>query len=435
MFAASLLRAATLPTAATWGRALSSHAQDTNTYIQQALKELSLPARFETLLMTPRREVSCTLTILKDNNEIASFEAYRVQHDNARGPYKGGIRFHPQCDLDDVRSLASLMTWKTAVMNLPFGGAKGGVTVDPSTLSQKELEKLTRKLVHSLRGVIGPKTDIPAPDMNTGGTEMAWFFDEYSKYNQFNPAVVTGKPVELHGSLGREAATGRGVFFAVRNLLNHEGHNGVVDKSFAVQGFGNVGSWAARFIREGGGRVTTVSDINGAIQNAEGIDVHALADFVGQGKTITDFPQTGTEAVDPETIFETDCDVFIPAALGGVIDKEVAAKMKCEYIVEAANGPTRPEGDAILNSRGIKVLPDIYANGGGVAVSYMEWVQNLQELKWSEEEVNRKLEEKMNAAFSEIWEKHEERKITLRTAAFMLALEKVLKARELRGYY
>ena len=415
-------------------RALSSHARDTNTYIQQALAELKLPERFEVMLVTPRRELCVQLTILNDRDEVQTFEAYRVQHDNARGPYKGGIRYHAECDLDDVRSLASLMTWKTAVMDIPFGGAKGGVTVDPSTLSEREKERLTRKLVHSFRGVVGPHTDIPAPDMNTGAKEMAWFFDEYSKYMGFSPGVVTGKPIDLHGSLGREAATGRGVFFALRNLLEADGAGGVEGKSFVVQGFGNVGSWAARLIAENGGKVVGVSDVDGALHNPGGLDVEALAEHIQSGSSSVDFKENGTVVVPGQEIFEMECDMFIPAALGAVIDAEIAGKMQCKYIVEAANGPTRPEGDEILNNRGIKILPDIYANGGGVTVSYMEWVQNMQEFKWSEAEVNQKLEDKMTNAFEQIWDIHQKKGVTMRTAAFMLAIEKVLASRQLRGF-
>lgn len=415
-------------------RKLSSHAQNTNSFIQDALEQLRFPSRFETILMEPRREVSVKLTILKDNNEIVSFDAYRVQHDNARGPYKGGIRYHPQCDLDDVRSLASLMTWKTAVMDIPFGGAKGGVTVDPSTLTTNELERLTKKLVHCLRGVLGPHMDIPAPDMNTGAREMAWFFDEYSKYLGHSPAIVTGKPVDLHGSLGREAATGRGVIIGARELLIHEGHNGLEGKSFAIQGFGNVGGYAAKFIIEHGGKVVAVSDVSGALRNAQGINIAELQHHIQSGKSLVTFAGNETVEIPPQEIFEVECDVFIPAALGGVIDSEIAEKMQCSYVVEAANGPTDPAGDMVLFKRGIKVLPDIYANGGGVAVSYMEWVQNLQELTWSLEEVNAKLETKMQSSFKQIWRIHKDRNVSLRTAAFMLALDKVLSARLQRGF-
>mmetsp|Transcript_3122 Transcript_3122/g.8594 ORF Transcript_3122/g.8594 Transcript_3122/m.8594 type:complete len:321 (+) Transcript_3122:699-1661(+) len=319
-------------------------------------------------------------------------------------------------------------------MDIPFGGAKGGVTVDPSTLSENELEKLTRKLVHSFRGVIGPHSDIPAPDMNTGAREMAWFFDEYSKYMGFSPAVVTGKPVNLHGSLGREAATGRGVFYAIRNLLEADGYGSIEGKTFAIQGFGNVGSHAVKLLEEHGGKVVGVSDIDGCLYNKDGIDIKGLVKHVGEGKSILEYAHSGNSIIPGETIFEVECDVFIPAALGAVIDDSVAQKMKCKYIVEAANGPTRPEGDNVLNERGIKILPDIYANGGGVAVSYMEWVQNMQEFKWSEAEVNQKLEEKMRDSFEQIWDIHQTKNVTMRTAAFMLALSKVLESRDLRGY-
>lgn len=385
--------------------------------------------------MNPRREVTVQLWIRKDNDELVTFEGYRVQHDNARGPYKGGIRYHPQCDLDDVRSLASLMTWKTAVMDVPFGGAKGGVTIDPRDFSEGELEKITRKLVHSFRGIIGPNSDIPAPDMNTGAREMAWMFDEYSKYMGFAPAVVTGKPVSLHGSFGREAATGRGVVMGVENLLKHEGLGDVRGKTFVVQGFGNVGSWAARIIHDKGGRVVAASDLSGAIHSPDaGIDIPALDKHMQAGHELAAFNPSGCQVITPEDLFKVDCDVFIPAALGGVIDASVAQGMSCKYVVEAANGPTEPEGDEVLRSRGIKVLPDIYANGGGVAVSYMEWVQNLQEFRWTEESVNENLQVKMDGAFTQIWNVHTESKVPLRTSAFMLALVKVLTARKMRGF-
>jgi len=417
-----------------WKRSLTSHAAATNTFIQKALTELGLPTRFEKILMTPRREVSVQVTILKDNNEIATFNAYRVQHDNSRGPYKGGIRYHPQCDLDDVRSLASLMTWKTAVMDVPFGGAKGGVTVDPGQLSGEELQRLTKQLVHSLKDVIGPYADIPAPDMNTGAREMAWFFDEYSKYSGFSPAVVTGKPVSLHGSLGRDSATGRGVFLAANSLLEHEGLESIKGKTVAIQGFGNVGGWAAKLIHEYGGKVIAISDISGAIVSEKGVNVNNLLEHVNEGNSLITYTDDGASEIPAHEILEIKCDVFIPAALGGVIDGEVAEKMNCKFIVEGANGPTLPEGDDVLQSRGIKILPDIYANGGGVAVSYMEWVQNLQELNWTLDEVNQKLAHTMEGAFQQIWTIHTERGVPLRTAAFMLALDKVLRVRRQRGF-
>lgn len=363
---------------------------------------------------------------------MATFDAYRVQHDNSRGPYKGGLRFHPAVDLDDVRSLASLMTWKTAVMDIPFGGAKGGVTVDPSTLSERELEILTRKLVQSLRPILGTYEDIPAPDMNTGAREMAWIFDEYTKFAGFSPGIVTGKPVWLHGSLGREAATGRGTVFAIRELLHALKHGDIRNKEFVIQGFGNVGAWAAQILHEQGGRVIAVSDVNGAVHNATGIDVPALRKHIADKHTLTSFP--GASSIDKDAILTVPCDVLIPAAIGGVITEENARDLQCKAVVEAANGPTTPGADEILRERGIVALPDIYTNGGGVTVSFFEWVQNLQNFRWSEEEVNAKLNTVMTDAFKAIWEIHEESKLPLRTAAFAKALQRVTRARIHRGF-
>lgn len=330
------------------------------------------------------------LAILLDNGEVATYQAYRVQHDNSRGPFKGGLRYHPAVDLDDVRSLASLMTWKTAVMDIPFGGAKGGVTVDPKTLSERESEILTRKLVQALRPILGTYEDIPAPDMNTGAREMAWIFDEYTKFAGFSPGIVTGKPVWLHGSLGREAATGRGTVYAIRELLKAMKLGDISGKSFVVQGFGNVGSWAAQILHEHGGRVIAVSDVFGAVANERGLDIPQLRAHIGEGLSISSFADG--VAIPKETILTVPCDVLIPAAIGGVITEENAKDLQCKIIVEAANGPTTAAADQELRRRGIVALPDIYTNGGGVTVSFFEWVQNLQNFKWTEAEVNRKLD-------------------------------------------
>lgn len=410
----------------------ASHAENTNTFLREALAELDYPEKLQKLLLTAQREMSVELVMQMDNGEIEVFNAYRVQHSNARGPYKGGLRYHPQVDLDDVRSLASLMTWKTAVMDIPFGGAKGGVTVDPKKLSERELEKLTRKLVVAIKEIIGTYEDIPAPDMNTDAKCMAWFFDEYSKYKGFSPGVVTGKPVYLHGSLGREAATGRGVVFAIRELLRHTGMGRVQGHSYVIQGFGNVGAWAAEFLHEQGGKVVAISDVAGAIKNEAGINVKALRKHVSEGKPLTAFPEA--QPIPKETILEVPCDVLIPAAIGGVITEKNAAKLQCKVVAEAANGPTTPEGDKILRERGILVLPDIYTNGGGVTVSFFEWVQNLQNFKWEEEDVNRKLDRKMTDAFAAIWAIHKEKGLPLRTAAFVKALQRVTRAEVHRGF-
>jgi glutamate dehydrogenase (NAD(P)+) len=337
----------------------------------KALNELEYPEKLQRLLLTPKRELGVELVVQMDNGEIESFEAYRVQHNDARGPFKGGLRYHPQVDLDDVRSLASLMTWKTAVMDIPFGGAKGGITVDPKRLSERELEKLTRKLVGAIKEIVGPAEDIPAPDMNTGAREMAWFFDEYSKYKGFSPGVVTGKPVHLHGSLGREAATGRGTVFAIRELLRATESGKIADHTFAIQGFGNVGAWAAELLQEQGGKVVAVSDVSTAVGNAKGLDIKALRAHAATGRPLGEFE--GGEAFPVGDLLKTKCDVLIPAAIGGVIDAAVAKQLDCRFVVEAANGPTTPEGDRVLRERGVVVLPDILTNGGGVTVSFFEW--------------------------------------------------------------
>lgn len=413
-------------------RSVSSHSENTNTFIREALNELEYPAKLQKLLLTPEREVLVELVITKDNGEIETFNAYRVQHDNSRGPYKGGLRYHPQVDLDDVRSLASLMTWKTALMDIPFGGAKGGVSVDVKVLSPREREKLTRKLVQAIKEVVGPQTDIPAPDMHTGAAEMAWFFDEYSKFAGFSPAVVTGKPVYLHGSFGREAATGRGTVFATRELLKATGNGEIRDKKIVIQGFGNVGAWAAEIYTEHGGIVTTVSDASGALHNPKGLDIIALRRHLASGWRLTDF--SDGEAISPDDVLVTPCDILVPAAIGGVLTEDVARRVDCKFVVEAANGPTTPEGDKVLRERGIITLPDIYTNAGGVTVSFFEWVQNLQNYRWEEADVNRRLDDKMTEAFQGLWQVHVEKKVPLRTAAFIKALQRVTRAHIHRGF-
>lgn len=410
----------------------ASHAENTNTFLREALSKLEYPEKLQKLLLTPQREMSVELVVQMDSGEIEVYNAYRVQHNNARGPYKGGLRYHPQVDIDDVRSLASLMTWKTAVMDIPFGGAKGGITVDPRKLSERELEKLTRKLVVAIKEIIGPYEDIPAPDMNTDGKVMAWFFDEYSKYKGFSPGVVTGKPVYMHGSLGREAATGRGTVFAIRELLKASHAGKIADQTYVVQGFGNVGAWAAEILHEQGGKVVAVSDVSSAIHNENGLDIRALRAHAATGQPLSLFSE-GT-AIPKDTILNTPCDVLIPAAIGGVITAENAGQLQCKFIAEAANGPTTPDGDAVLRERGIVVLPDIYTNGGGVTVSFFEWVQNLQNFKWEEEDVNLKLDRKMTDAFAAIWKIHTEKKVPLRTAAFIKALQEVTRAEVHRGF-
>ncbi|KAI8464925.1 MAG: glutamate dehydrogenase [Monoraphidium minutum] len=413
-------------------RAASSHAENTNTFLREALNQLEYPDRLQKLLLTPNREMVVELVVQKDNGEIEVYNAYRVQHNNSRGPFKGGLRYHPDVDLDDVRSLASLMTWKTAVMDIPFGGAKGGVTVDPKKLSERELEKLTRKLVQAIKEIIGPSEDIPAPDMNTDSRIMSWVFDEYSKYKGFSPGVVTGKPVHLHGSLGRDAATGRGAVFATRELLKHMQAGKIQDQTFVIQGFGNVGSWAATILEEHGGKVKAVSDASGAILNEAGIDIKGLKAHMAAGNPLVDF--SGAAPIPAKDLLTVPCDVLMPAAIGGVITEANAGSLQCKFVVEAANGPTTPEGDFILRDRGIVVLPDIYTNAGGVTVSFFEWVQNLQNFKWEEEDVNRRLDRKMTDAFAQIWKIHTDKKVPLRVAAYIKALHEVTRAELHRGF-
>lgn len=404
--------------------------ETTNHFLQQAFALLKLDARYETLLMTPSRELRVELVIERDDGSIGNFIGYRVQHDNSRGPFKGGLRYHPQVDIDEVRSLASLMTWKTAVVGVPFGGAKGGIQVDPSTLSPRELERLTRVFVDQIGEFIGPHTDIPAPDMNTNAQIMSWIFDQYSKRYGFAPGVITGKPVALHGSLGRAAATGRGCLVAIREVLARAGEE-LAGKSFVIQGFGNVGSWLARLLHDVGAKVLAVSDVHGGIFHGDGLDVPALFDHYCRTGSVTGFEKS--EVISNADLLIAKCDVLVPAALGHVLDEKNAPNVKARYVLEAANGPCTAEGDAILHERGIVAVPDIFANAGGVTVSYFEWVQNTQVSSWTEEKVNTKLEELMVAAHASLAGAQERWKCSLRTAAFTLAVERVKEATDMRG--
>jgi glutamate dehydrogenase (NAD(P)+) len=403
----------------------------TNRIFRKAANIMQLSPHVVQLLETPQREVKVALTIEMDNGDLRTFEGYRVQHDNSRGPYKGGLRYHPHVDPDEVKSLASLMTWKTAVIDVPFGGAKGGITVDPKTLTASEVERLTRKLVDKLHDVIGERIDIPAPDVNTTAQHMAWIYDQYAKLHGHCPGVVTGKPVDLYGSLGREAATGRGVALATRETMKALGKP-MKGTKVAVQGFGNVGTFAARFLAQQGALVTAIADVAGAITNPKGIDIEAAIAFAKQHGSLKGFTG-GDRLKDAAEVLLLDVDVLVPAALGGVLTKENARDVRAKVIIEGANGPTTPEADDIFDQRGIVCVPDIYANAGGVTVSYFEWVQNLQQFTWSEEEVNDKLEKKMVRGFETIWKVATEKKVSLRTAAFIIAIGRVGKARTLRG--
>ncbi|QDG51491.1 glutamate dehydrogenase [Persicimonas caeni] len=404
--------------------------ETTNRFLQQAFDVLDLSEEEVILLETPSREVKVELIIRMDDGSMGNFIGYRVQHDDSRGPFKGGLRYHPQADLDHVRSLASLMTWKTALIDVPYGGAKGGIQVDPTQLSLAELERLTRRFTQRVHEFIGPTTDIPAPDMNTDASVMAWIFDEYSNHHGFNPAVVTGKPVDLHGSHGREAATGRGAMYAIREVLERDGR-GLEGTSFVIQGFGNVGSWAAKLLHEAGAKVLAVSDIKGGIYNPDGLDPLAVLEHAYETSSVVDCKNS--EPVSNEDLLELECDVLVPAALGDVITEENAADIKADYVLEAANAPTSFEGDQILNERGVTVVPDIYCNAGGVTVSYFEWAQNIQHFSWPETRVNAELEKRMIAAHKHIRGLKNKHDVSLRTAAFIGAIERVREATTMRG--
>lgn len=403
----------------------------TNRNFKLASRLLGLDAKLEKSLLIPFREIKVECTIPKDDGTLASYVGFRVQHDNARGPMKGGIRYHPEVDLDEVNALAQLMTWKTAVANIPYGGAKGGIGCNPSDLSPSELERLTRVFTQRIHDLIGIHTDVPAPDMGTNSQTMAWILDEYSKFHGHSPAVVTGKPIDLGGSLGRDAATGRGVLFATEALLNEYGKT-ISGQRFVIQGFGNVGSWAARLISELGGKVVAVSDISGAIKNKDGLDIDGLLKHVHDNRGVKGFH--GADAIDANSILVEDCDVLIPAALGGVINRENANEIKAKFIVEAANHPTDPEADEILKKKGVVILPDIYANSGGVTVSYFEWVQNIQGFMWDEERVNNELKTYMTKGLRDVKEMCKTHNCDLRMGAFTLGLNRVARATVLRGW-
>lgn len=402
----------------------------TNLNFGKAARALGLTPAAERQLTTPFREIRVELTLVRDDGSIATYTGFRVQHDNSRGPMKGGIRYHPEVDPDEVNALASLMSWKTAVVNLPYGGAKGGINCDPRQLSLGEQQRLTRQFTQRIADCIGPQVDIPAPDMGTNAQTMAWIVDEYSKFKGWTPGVVTGKPIELGGSLGRDAATGRGLLFAAECAFGELGRK-VGDFTYAIQGFGNVGSWAARLIHEQGGRVVAVSDVEGALSNPAGLEIPALIDYVRTYKTVKGF--AGGEPMPAESLLATPCDVLIPAALGGVLTRHTAPEVQARFILEGANHPTEPEADDILAKKGVTVVPDIYANAGGVTVSYFEWVQNIQQFYWEEERVNVELRKVMRDAWADLREVQRTHDCTLRTAAFALAIGRVLRATELRG--
>jgi glutamate dehydrogenase (NAD(P)+) len=401
-------------------------------YFDKAAEHLGLPDDLRTVFWSPYREVTVQIPVKLSDGKVHTFSGYRIQHNGARGPYKGGVRFHPEVDVDEVRALASLMTWKTAVANVPFGGAKGGVNCPASDLESSELQKITRSFMDKIEKVLGPTRDIPAPDVNTNAQTMAWMMDEYGKLHGHTPAICTGKPLALEGSHGREAATGRGCVYMFREAAPSLGLSPAETK-FVVQGFGNVGSWAARIMQQLGSTMIAVSDAHGAIRADQGIDADALHRHIyDEGGTITEFP--GAEEIDAEDLVAVPCDVFIPAALGGMIHESNASRMQCKVIVEGANSPTTPAADQILRDNDTYIIPDVMANAGGVVVSYFEWVQNLQHFRWDEREVNDKLGNIMRKAYREVSARSKEERLDLREAAYLVGIERVVDAARTRGY-
>ncbi|UJA18796.1 glutamate dehydrogenase [Thermoleophilia bacterium SCSIO 60948] len=397
----------------------------------RACDRLDVPEDLRVVFWSPYREITVQIPIKLDDGRTHVFTGYRVQHNGARGPYKGGIRYHPEVEIDEVRALASLMTWKTALVNIPFGGAKGGVNCPAGELSRDELERITRGFIDRISKVIGPSRDIPAPDVGTNAQTMAWMMDEYGKLHGHNPAICTGKPISLEGSLGREAATGRGLVYMFREAAPHLGLSPSGCR-FVVQGYGNVGSWAARILQGLGGKMVAASDVHGAARNDDGIDADALAEHVGGGGSVTDFD--GTEEISPADLLAVPCEVLIPAALGGMIHGGNADEIQAQVIVEGANSPTTPKADDILAGKGIKVIPDVMANAGGVVCSYFEWVQNLQHFRWDEREVNDKLGNVMRRAFRDVSSRAKLEGITLREASYLVGIERVVEASKTRGY-
>ncbi|MDA8334080.1 MAG: Glu/Leu/Phe/Val dehydrogenase [Peptococcaceae bacterium] len=404
-----------------------------NHYVDLAAAELGLAGDVLKVLKEPKRILTVAVPVRRDDGTVEVFRGFRVQHNLALGPAKGGIRFHPDVNIDEVVALAMLMTWKCAVVDIPFGGAKGGVICNPRELSDGELERMTRRYISEISIIIGPEKDIPAPDVNTNPRVMAWIMDTFSMLSGFSvPSVVTGKPLEIGGSYGRNEATGRGVVYTVEDACAHLNIN-LAAATAVVQGFGNVGRVAARSLHDLGCRVVALSDSRGGIYREEGLDLAEVLAYKEKTGQVQNFPDAGN--ISNRELLELPCDILVPAALENQITVANAPSVKAGIIAEGANGPVSSQADRILNERGVTVIPDILANAGGVVVSYFEWVQGLQHFFWSGEEVNRQLRRRMVDSFRRVWEIKEKQGVSLRIAAYMLALEKVATAHNLRGLY
>jgi glutamate dehydrogenase (NAD(P)+) len=400
-------------------------------YFDSACDRLDVADDKREVLRTSYRETSVQIPVRQNDGRIHVYRGYRVQHNGARGPYKGGLRYHPEVDLDEIRALAMLMTWKTAIAGVPYGGAKGGINCPGNALAPEELQAITRSFMDKIHKVLGPNRDIMAPDVNTSAQVMAWLMDEYGKLSGHTPAIVTGKPVALEGSYGRESATGRGLVYMFREAAPRVGLT-PSESTCVVQGFGNVGSWAARILHQLGVRLIGVSNVEGAIRSDAGIDPTELSEFLRRGGRITEFE--GAEPIPPDDLFAIPCDVLVPAALGGAIHEGNADNVDCRILLEGANSPTTPGADDVLMDKGVYVVPDVMANAGGVVVSYFEWVQNMQHFRWEEREINDKLGNIMRRAFREVDAVAKEGGISLRHASYEVGIRRVLETAHLRGY-
>jgi len=408
---------------------MSSSTNPTAHAYKVAVEELGLKLNIARALEIPDRELTVEVPFRRDNGELDSVIGFRVQHNNTRGPFKGGIRYHEHVDIDEVRSLATLMTWKTALVDIPYGGGKGGIGVNPTNYSKTELERMSRRFFRAIDPVIGINIDIPAPDVNTNAQVMSWFMDEYSQIHGYSPAIVTGKPLELGGSAGREAATGKGTAVITRETAEKMGID-LNNCKVVIQGFGNVGSYAAKFLDEYGCKIIAVSDVTGGLFDQDGLDISTLFEYNSRNKTIDGFEQG--KKITNEELLALECDFLIPAALGSAINESNVDSLNCKVIIEAANGPVTGDAANKLWNNNISIIPDILTNAGGVTVSYFEWVQNLQQFKWTEDEVNNKLEQKMVHAFNEVYSIKKEKNVPMRIASFMVAIDRVHSAYNLR---
>jgi glutamate dehydrogenase (NAD(P)+) len=402
--------------------------------LEDAAKLIGIDKGMHDVLAQPKRVLTVSLPTRMDNNEIHVFTGFRSQHNDARGPFKGGIRYHPQVSVDEVKALSMWMTWKCAIADIPYGGGKGGIICDPKKMSTGEIERMTRRYAYAIADIIGPHTDIPAPDVYTGGKEMSWIMDTYSalKGNFIQPEVITGKPLAVGGSLGRNEATGRGLSFTVREAANKLGINPQT-ATVAVQGFGNAGQFAAQLLEEMGATIVAVSDSRGGIYNKKGVPVGLLRKHKEKTGSVVGFPES--QSISNERILETDCTILIPAALENQITKKNASRITAKLVAEAANGPTTPEADEILYKNKTLVIPDVLANGGGVTVSYFEWLQNLRREYWTEDQVNSMLDRKMTRAFSDVYETYEKYQVNMRMASIALAVGRVAEAIKIRGIW